>query len=118
MILSCNFNFRCCIVTVKKYRFTAMATEKTPPLKRIARAEKSSQDWKLKAIKRREEAAQLKNEMKNLRVKIKKNENIENTITKLNSEIETLRFELDKAMQIDKARLDEIEELKKKPFDK
>jgi hypothetical protein len=37
-----------------------MVTNKTPPHKRIARAEKSSTEWKTKAIARREEAEKLK----------------------------------------------------------
>jgi chromosome segregation ATPase len=37
-----------------------MATSKTPPHKRISRAEKSAADWKQKAIERREENEALK----------------------------------------------------------
>ena len=37
-----------------------MVTDKTPPHKRIARAEKGREEWKMKAIERREEAEKLK----------------------------------------------------------
>ena len=37
-----------------------MVTNKTPPHKRIARAEKGREEWKRKAIDRREEAEKLK----------------------------------------------------------
>lgn len=37
-----------------------MVTDRTPPHKRIARAEKGRDDWKTKAITRREEAEKLK----------------------------------------------------------
>jgi hypothetical protein len=37
-----------------------MVTDKTPPHKRIARAEKGRDEWKTKAIARREEAEKLK----------------------------------------------------------
>jgi len=37
-----------------------MVTDKTPAHKRIARAEKGREEWKMKAIERREEAEKLK----------------------------------------------------------
>ena len=37
-----------------------MATERTPPHKRIARAEQGRDDWKIKAIQRRAEIVRLK----------------------------------------------------------
>ena len=37
-----------------------MATEKTPPHKRIQRAESGRDEWKMKAMERREEIEQLK----------------------------------------------------------
>ncbi len=37
-----------------------MVTDKTPPHKRIARAEKGREEWRTKAIARREEAEKLK----------------------------------------------------------
>jgi len=37
-----------------------MATDKTPAHKRIARAEKGREEWKMKAIERREEIEKLK----------------------------------------------------------
>lgn len=40
-----------------------MATEKTPTHKRIKRAETGREDWKVKALARREENVKLKNEL-------------------------------------------------------
>jgi chromosome segregation ATPase len=40
-----------------------MATEKTPPHKRISRAEDSATQWKVKAIERREAAEALKGQL-------------------------------------------------------
>jgi hypothetical protein len=56
-----------------------MATERTPPHKRIARAEKAREEWKQKAVRRREENQQLKLELKekNLRLDYSKKENKE-----------------------------------------
>jgi predicted nucleic acid-binding Zn-ribbon protein len=54
-----------------------MATEKTPPHKRIARAEKSSAEWKMKAIERREAAEALQGQLKTASENIKeKNEEL------------------------------------------
>jgi predicted nucleic acid-binding Zn-ribbon protein len=50
-----------------------MATEKTPPHKRISRAENSAAQWKIKAIERREAAealqAQLATASENAKIK-------------------------------------------------
>ena len=40
-----------------------MATDKTPPHKRIKRAEEGRDDWKMKALERREENEKLKKEL-------------------------------------------------------
>ena len=40
-----------------------MATDKTPPHKRIKRAEVGRDDWKIKATERREEIEKLKKEL-------------------------------------------------------
>ena len=40
-----------------------MATEKTPPHKRISRAENSAAEWKMKAIERREAAEALQGQL-------------------------------------------------------
>lgn len=40
-----------------------MATEKTPAYKRIQRAETGRDDWKMKALERREEVEKLKREL-------------------------------------------------------
>jgi hypothetical protein len=40
-----------------------MATEKTPTHKRIKRAEAGRDDWKMKALDRREEITKLRNEI-------------------------------------------------------
>lgn len=47
-----------------------MVTSRTPPHKRIARAEKAQEEWKMKAIKRREENQQLKQDMKYKNMKL------------------------------------------------
>jgi chromosome segregation ATPase len=41
-----------------------MATDRTPKYKRIKRAETGRDDWKLKAIERREEIEKLRKELK------------------------------------------------------
>lgn len=47
-----------------------MATERTPPHKRIARAENAREEWKLKAVKRREENRLLKEDIKYKNMKL------------------------------------------------
>ncbi len=79
-----------------------MVTKRTPPHKRIARAEKAREEWKLKAIKRREESQQLRLELKkkNLRLECLKNENkelekqliaVEKEIPKYEKKVEELK---------------------------
>jgi hypothetical protein len=47
-----------------------MATEKTPAHKRIKRAESGRDNWKIKALERREEIEQLKQELASKEAKI------------------------------------------------
>jgi chromosome segregation ATPase len=47
-----------------------MATERTPPHLRIARAEKAQKEWKMKAVKRREENQLLKQDLKYKNMKL------------------------------------------------
>jgi len=77
-----------------------MATEKTPTGKRIKRAEKGRDEWKVKANERREEIQFLKNEIQKKQVNLDK-------IIKLNK---TMNEELTQT----KKRIDELEELLKK----
>lgn len=81
-----------------------MVTEKTPPHKRIARAEKGREEWKAKAVERREENQRLnkENKMKDLRIR------------ELKEEISDLKTMLNVANDKISRRDDKIEKLKKK----
>jgi hypothetical protein len=79
-----------------------MASEKTPQYKRVKRAEEGREDWKAKALERREEIQRLtlelarKNERLlglNLELKElkKKNTTVENKLTKQLTEMEYLK---------------------------
>jgi chromosome segregation ATPase len=52
-----------------------MATERTPPHKRIVRAEQAREEWKLKAVKRREENLLLKEDIKYKNMKLGQSKN-------------------------------------------
>lgn len=79
-----------------------MATEKTPTYKRIQRAETGRDDWKMKAMLRREEIEKLKLDIKSYDVKLKdltdQNEarkqkliEAENEMVRMKKEIENLK---------------------------
>lgn len=94
-----------------------MATEKTPPYKRIARAEQSAIEWKVKATQRREENERLKERLDALEKKFNKLVNLFEEATNnshpLKMQLESLLKQLEKANQIIANQRDEIAELKK-----
>jgi septal ring factor EnvC (AmiA/AmiB activator) len=80
-----------------------MVSEKTPPHKRIARAEKGREEWKTKAIQRREETERLALEVKAKNVRLKE----------LKDEI----YQLKSLLEESNDRISRIEkESEKKPF--
>lgn len=90
-----------------------MATDKTPPHKRIERAEQSAANWKMKSIERREEAERLNLKIKGLEEKIAKTEN---KIIEQNTQMESLKHDLQQAQLTISKQHGEIEELKKNVF--
>jgi DNA repair exonuclease SbcCD ATPase subunit len=93
-----------------------MATDKTPPHKRIERAEKSVIKWRMKSNERREEIERLNLIMKGLKLKISKMDEINKTITQQNKQLELLKQDLQQAQTIIAKQDNIIEELKKKGF--
>jgi hypothetical protein len=91
-----------------------MVTDKTPPYKRIERAEKSAIEWKMKSIERREEIERLNLKIKDMEAKIAKSEELTNIIKEQNKQAESLRRELEKASLAIEKQQGEINELKKK----
>lgn len=81
-----------------------MVTERTPPHKRIARAEKAREEWKMKAVKRREENQHLKEHLNYKDLKLKH----------LQSKIRDLKNELTSAHKKIADHEKSIEKLKKK----
>lgn len=80
-----------------------MVTEKTPAYKRIQRAEEGRNDWKVKAIERREELEKNKIELKDKLLKI----------NRLSLKIESLTDDLQQANQQILEQEKEIAALKK-----
>lgn len=91
-----------------------MATDKTPPHKRIERAEKSAIKWKMKSNERREEVERLNLIMKGLRARISKNDETKKTIAHQDKQLELLRRDLQQAQLTITKQQSVIEELKKK----
>lgn len=91
-----------------------MATDRTPPNKRIKRAENSATEWKMKSIERREENERQNLKIKKLESKIKKNAELVSIISKQNEELTALKIELQKAKQKISNQKIKIEEIKKK----
>ena len=83
-----------------------MASEKTPANKRIKRAEQGRDDWKVKALERREENEKLRNLLKAA------NQNAE----KLSKEKEELQVRLKETVEKLTITEKEIGQLKKKPL--
>jgi predicted nucleic acid-binding Zn-ribbon protein len=81
-----------------------MATERTPNHKRIKRAEEGREDWKTKALARREENEKLKSEI---------NEKVKR-LDSLSDQNSTLKKELDEASKRIAKLEKEAEVLKKK----
>ncbi len=97
-----------------------MATDKTPPHKRIARAEKSAAEWKQKATLRREENEHIKNQLKSMEKPLVQ---LDDGLTALKKELDTLRKEnttlsklLEKANLTIANQQQEFTMYKKKPF--
>ena len=91
-----------------------MPTDKTPPHKRIERAEKSAIDWKMKSIERREEVERLNLKIKGLEDRIAKIDEIENKIIEQNKQMESLMRDLQQAQLTITKQHGEIEGFKKK----
>jgi len=91
-----------------------MATDRTPPNKRIARAESSAAEWKMKSIERREEIERLNLKIKDLESKIEKYGELANIISEQNKKFAGLEHELQKANQRIGDQQAEIENFKKK----
>jgi archaellum component FlaC len=81
-----------------------MATEKTPPHKRIKRAEEGRDDWRVKAFQRREEIEKIKIQLKTR----------EKHIDALNGLLNDFKNELNNAKKIIKELEQELSNLKKK----
>ncbi len=81
-----------------------MVTKKTPPHKRIRRAEQGREEWKIKAIKRREENQKLRAELQD------KNSQLQ----ALNEEVQELKVNLETGKDKIAGQDLKIEKLKKK----
>jgi archaellum component FlaC len=81
-----------------------MATERTPPHKRIKRAEEGRDTWKIKAIERREESQRLKLEL----------ERKEESLTTKEDEIKELKKAIAASIKTINKQQEELENLKKK----
>ncbi len=81
-----------------------MATDKTPDHKRIKRAEEGREEWKMKALSRREEIEKLKSELCNKTEYSDKLHNQNNNLKKELNEADKRIAKLEK----------EVEDLKKK----
>lgn len=95
-----------------------MATDKTPPHKRISRAEKSSANWKMKAIERREvvEAlqSQLKTASENIEKKTKELHEANKRCHLLEGQVNKLTESITAACQKNDALQETLNEFKKK----
>lgn len=95
-----------------------MATEKTPPHKRISRAENSAAQWKIKAIERREanEAlqAQLATASENAKIKNAELDEANKRCTNLEKHVNGLTAQLKGANQAITLLQAEMNTLKKK----
>lgn len=96
-----------------------MATDKTPPHQRIARAENSATEWKMKAIERREAAEGLKEQLttasKNVQLKGAELKKVETRCANQEKQIDALKRELELANQQIVKLQTEVSTLKKKP---
>jgi chromosome segregation ATPase len=81
-----------------------MATDRTPDHKRIKRAEEGREEWKMKALSRRQENEKLKSELDQKAIRL-------NNLSEQNNELKKKLNEADKRV----AKLEkEMEDLKKK----
>jgi chromosome segregation ATPase len=94
-----------------------MATEKTPPHKRISRAENSAAQWKIKAIERREAAEALQGQLttasENVKITNTKLDEANKRCTSLEKQVKELKEQLKLANQSTNALQEKMNELKK-----
>ncbi len=104
----------------QEFRREHMATEKTPIHKRIARAESSAAQWKMKAIERREAAEALKVQLEtvseNIQIKNSELDEANKQCINLEKQVNELTEQLRNSdHMITKLRL-QNDELKKNPY--
>ena len=96
-----------------------MATDKTPVHKRISRAENSSTEWKMKAIERREAAEALKEQLEtaseNIQIKNAELDEANNRCANQEKQLNEFAGQLKLANQTITKLQAEINALKKKP---
>jgi predicted nucleic acid-binding Zn-ribbon protein len=96
-----------------------MATEKTPPHKRISRAEDSAAQWKMKAIERREAAEALQGQLatasENAKIKNAELDEANKRCANLEKQLSELTGQLKLADQTTTKLQAEINAFKKKP---
>ena len=97
-----------------------MATEKTPTQKRMVRAENSAKEWKMKAIKRREELEALKCQLKTSHegasIKNIALDDSAKRCAELEKQLKTATIQLEKANKIIMKQQADLDEFKKKAF--
>jgi len=97
-----------------------MATDKTPPHKRISRAEDSAAQWKMKAIERREAAEALHGQLvtasENAKIKNAELDETNKRCTNLEKQAKELIEQLRLANQASTILQAEMDALKKKLF--
>ena len=103
--MSFNFKYSPEYVVSKIGDSHDMATDKTPTHKRISRAEAGRDEWKMKAIERREENEQLKSQVTNLEKENKEIENMLETANKTIIEQEKLIKNLKKNENVRRLRI-------------
>jgi septal ring factor EnvC (AmiA/AmiB activator) len=91
-----------------------MATDRTPPHKRIARAEQSAVEWKMKATERREENERLKSTINDLQAKVELLTEQNKKCDDLGKQVESLMGELKKTHEKMVEQQNMIDDLKKK----
>jgi len=97
-----------------------MATEKTPDHKRISRAENSAQQWKMKAIERRETVEalneQLETALENAKIKNAELNEVKKHSINLEKQVKDLIEQLRLANQAITALQTDMHEFKKKAY--
>ena len=90
-----------------------MVTDRTPPHKRIARAEKSAGEWKMKAIERREEVERLNLIVNELASKCEKLNEFAANCNDLRKQMGSLARDLENAHKTIAQQQEEVDGLKK-----